>query len=144
MKGISPFVAEILLIGFTIAIAAIIITWSTGFTRTSSQYIQQQSESQVFCSHGGINTYGDVIYKDGYLYGYLVNSGNIPLRISFQIIYDNGTVQFLPDVVQNLLPGGLSYFNISINSNFLSVIINTNCTNPSINKQLNKNEIVFN
>ncbi|MEM5875435.1 MAG: hypothetical protein QXW01_02260 [Candidatus Aenigmatarchaeota archaeon] len=143
MKGISPFVAEILLIGFTIAIAAIIITWGTGFTRTSSQNIQQQSEIQLLCSYGGISTYGDVKYKDGYIYGYIVNTGNIPLKVNFQIVYENGTSQDVQNVIPSLNQGTVGYFNVSSNSNILFVLIYTNCTSPSVSKKLDKNEIIF-
>jgi len=38
-KGISPFVASILLIGFTVAVGAILSVWFTTFTRTQTASI---------------------------------------------------------------------------------------------------------
>ncbi|MFH7880902.1 MAG: hypothetical protein QXI09_02750 [Candidatus Aenigmatarchaeota archaeon] len=143
MKGISPFIAEVLLIGFTIAIAAIIITWSSGFTKTSSQTIQQQSETQLLCSYAGINTYGNVKYKNGYLSGYVINTGNVPLKVNFQIIYDNGTSEDLQNIIPSLNPGTLNFFNISTNSNIQFILIYTNCTSPPVTAKIEKSEIIF-
>jgi len=39
-KGISPFIATILLIGFTVAVGAILSVWFTTFTRTQTVGIQ--------------------------------------------------------------------------------------------------------
>jgi len=39
-KGISPFMATILLIGFTIAVGAILSVWFTTFTRTQTATVQ--------------------------------------------------------------------------------------------------------
>ncbi|MEM5815309.1 MAG: hypothetical protein QXD89_02375 [Candidatus Aenigmatarchaeota archaeon] len=141
MKSISPFIAEILLIGFTVAIAAIIISWSSGFTKTSTQTIKQQSETQLICSYSGISTERDIVFKNGYLYGYVRNSGNIPLNINFQIIYDNGTTQENPNLISNLNPGTLAFFNLSVSSNIRYLYITTNCTDTYL--MIEKSEIVF-
>lgn len=143
-KGISPFIAEILLIGLAIAVAAVIITWGMGFTRTSTQNIQGQSETQMMCSYGGISTLDDVYYKNGYLYGYLRNSGNIPLRVNFQIVYDNGTVQNVQNVAPDLAPGSISFFNVSADPNINFVMITTNCTSPPVNYRIERKDVIFN
>ena len=49
MKGISPLVASVLLIGFTVAIAGIISVWLTGSTRTQTEIIGEQANLQAHC-----------------------------------------------------------------------------------------------
>ena len=49
MKGISPLVATVLLIGFTVAIAGIISVWISGTTRTQTEIIGDQASLQASC-----------------------------------------------------------------------------------------------
>jgi len=49
-KGISPLIATVLIIGFTVALAAIIITWSTGFTKKMQTQTEQTANTQVLCA----------------------------------------------------------------------------------------------
>jgi len=142
MKGISPFIAEILLIGFTVAIAGIIITWSSQFARTSTQTVAQQSESQLACSYGGISTFGDIVYSNGYLSGYLKNTGTIPLKVYFQIFYDNQSSTTSPTIAE-IPPGNLAFFNVSTPSNINFIYVLTNCTSPSVSFKIDRSQITF-
>ncbi len=49
MKGLSPLIAVVLLIGFTVAIAGIISVWITGTTRTQTDIIGEQAILQSEC-----------------------------------------------------------------------------------------------
>ena len=49
-RGITPLIATVLLIGFTIALAAIIITWGSQFVRQPQERVGTQSELQLACS----------------------------------------------------------------------------------------------
>jgi len=49
MKGLSPLIAVVLLIGFTVAIAGIISVWITGTTRTQTEIIGEQVGLQAQC-----------------------------------------------------------------------------------------------
>ena len=49
MKGLSPLVAVVLLIGFTVSIAGIISVWITGTTRTQTETIGEQARLQTQC-----------------------------------------------------------------------------------------------
>ncbi len=50
-KGISPLIASVLLVAFTMAVAAIIVTWITGFTQQQTTNIGTRGERQVLCSY---------------------------------------------------------------------------------------------
>ncbi|MBI4009638.1 MAG: hypothetical protein HY361_00385 [Candidatus Aenigmarchaeota archaeon] len=49
MKGLSPIVAVVLLIGFTVSIAGIVSVWITSTTRTQTEIIGEQASLQAQC-----------------------------------------------------------------------------------------------
>ena len=49
-KGISPLIATVLLIGFTVALAAIVMTWGTKFTRDVQKTTSESATSNVACA----------------------------------------------------------------------------------------------
>ena len=56
-KAISPMVAVVLLIAFTVAIGGILSLWLTGFTETTTQSVGTASKNQTKCA----GTYVDII-----------------------------------------------------------------------------------
>lgn len=50
MKGISPMIATVLLIAFTIAVGGILSVWLTGYTRTTTATVETQGENQTKCA----------------------------------------------------------------------------------------------
>src|SRR3989344_8846886 len=55
-KAISPLIATVLIIGFTIALAAIIMTWGMSFTRDIQQTTEEGASMQIICTK-------DVMFK---------------------------------------------------------------------------------
>ena len=49
-KGISPLIATVLIIGFTVALAAVIMMWGTKFTRDVQKSTEKSAESNVVCA----------------------------------------------------------------------------------------------
>ncbi|MCJ7479212.1 MAG: hypothetical protein MUP63_03495 [Candidatus Nanohaloarchaeota archaeon QJJ-7] len=49
-KGVSPLIAAVLLIAFTMAVAAILTAWVTTFTQEQTEQLGNQSEKQIDCS----------------------------------------------------------------------------------------------
>jgi flagellin-like protein len=56
MKAISPMVATVLLVGFTIAVGAILSLWFTTFTRTQTATIT----SSAACHGGNVKVFSNV------------------------------------------------------------------------------------
>jgi flagellin-like protein len=54
MKGISPLIAAVLLIAFTVAIATLIMGWMSAYTRTTTSNVSSQSEEAVECGSAAI------------------------------------------------------------------------------------------
>jgi len=49
-RGISPLIATVLIIGFTISLAAVIISWGQTFTRQIQQETETSSNEQIACA----------------------------------------------------------------------------------------------
>ena len=49
-KGISPLIATVLIIGFTIVIAALVITWGTNLFRETQERTGETSELNLACA----------------------------------------------------------------------------------------------
>jgi len=145
MKGISPFIASVLLIGLTVAIAALYGGWITTFTKKTTEEVQEQSEKRVTCTYGGI-AIDDVKYNKtaGDLSGTVENTDIIGLgNIDFEIFYTNATRQKL-DLNISLEPGERNTFNahvIDINTtgNLNKIRVITNCSN--VNDEVSSSDV---
>jgi flagellin-like protein len=144
-KGISPLIATVLLIAFTVAVAGIISVWLTGFAKITTSTVGSQANIEIICNNGQIS-FSNLIYcsTSGYLSGDISNSGTIALgNITMQIIYTNGTQH--PKLYLSLIGsstntstaccGNLTIssaekyrFNTSVSSNYDKIRVITNCT----------------
>jgi flagellin-like protein len=157
MKGISPLVATVLLIAFTVSIAGIISAWLTSFARTTTSTVSEESERQLLCLHASLSlrsaTYSS---SSNSLIGVLENSGEVPIgNISLQIIYNDATSQkfelcLVGDRVLNCSVSNLTLarygdtatFNVSVSSydKIDRVIVIGNC---STRDEIRANEITL-
>ncbi len=55
IKGISPLIASVLLVGFTMAVAAVLVVWITGFTQQQTTVVGQRGENQVKCGYSTLS-----------------------------------------------------------------------------------------
>jgi flagellin-like protein len=100
-KAISPMIATILLIAFTVAVGGIISVWLTGYTRTTSAAVSTATEDQIKCT----GTYPDV---------YLVTNGSIIVRnpgsenISNIICFTSDGTPLPNQTISVLVPGNVS------------------------------------
>ena len=49
-KGISPLIATVLLIGFSVALAAVVMTWGLDYVRNTQQNVGDKTEQFLKCS----------------------------------------------------------------------------------------------
>ncbi len=142
-KGVSPLIATVLLIAFTVAVAGIISSWLTRFTTTTSETVGSQATSELLCTRGGISL-RDLKFCSGLLNGTIENTRQISLgNLTLQIVYKNQTVQ-KNDLCSSGAGGGsaiscansnltlavrdVATFSISAWSNYNKIRIKTNCT----------------
>ncbi len=140
MKGISPLVATVLLIAFTVGIGGIISIWISGFTQTSSKIVSKEGENQLICSNGAIDV-SNLKYFSSNMSGIIKNNGRIVLgNITLQVIGNNNSQA---TIVLNESSGGSSgsylylkpsqifSFNqtlTGVGSNYDRIWIYTNCS----------------
>jgi len=158
-KGVSPLIATVLLIAFTIAVGGIISVWLTSFTTTTTQTVGKQSEAQIICGTGGIQL-SNVGFCSPILSGYITNTGSISLgNLTFTVLYNDNTREMFyanynvnnSGFVSNqssccgsltMLPGEKYWFNFTIRaSNYKILRVVTNCTTITDEVDNSKNEI---
>lgn len=146
LKGVSPLVATVLLIAFVVAVAGIIAAWTTGFAKSQTAVVEQQSTYAITCGYGSINMKSLVFQSSGSrLAGTIENNGQISLgNITLRIVYQNATSESVglcssatgavSCSVGNLsmMPSDQSSFNVTIwGGNYDTVRITTNCSTVS-------------
>lgn len=140
MKGLSPLVATVLLIAFTVGVGGIISVWISGFTQTSSKIVSKEGENQIICSNGAIDL-SNLKYCSNNMSGIIKNNGRIDLgNITLQII---GTNSSQVSIALNsssggsggnylaLKPGQIFSFNqtlTGIGASYDKIWIYTNCS----------------
>jgi len=135
MKGVSPLVASVLLIAFTIAVASLFSGWITSFTKVTTEEVQEQSEKKLTCSYGGI-ALDNVKYNKtaGNMSGTIENTDLITLgNINFEIFYANATREKL-NLNMEIEPSERKPFNrqalgMNISNNYNTIRVITNCSN---------------
>ncbi len=50
-RGISPLIATVLIIGFTVALAAVILIWGQGFTKSMQQGAEESANINLMCAN---------------------------------------------------------------------------------------------
>jgi len=142
-KGISPLIATVLLIAFTVAVAGIVSVWITSFTATSTQTVSSHSETELICAYAGVKM-SDLEYcsANGRMSGIVENTNLVDIgNITLQIIYQNATSEKIYLCLNGsscaasgastmaLAPRERQSFNVSIGgSNYNKIHLYTNCT----------------
>jgi len=130
MKGLSPFIASVLLIAVAITVAGIFSGWFTNFIKSITSLIGGREETRIQCNYGGI-ALSDLEYNTTsyHLSGYIENIDIIPLgNIDLEIFYDNATKEE-KDLNKVLEPGEKDVFDVTLNSNYEKIRVMTNCSN---------------
>jgi len=116
MKGISPFIAVILLIAFTIGVGGIINLWLSSYTRTTADVVGNQSSTEIKCTYGGISL-KNLKYAGGNITGKVENTGTISLdNIQLQALFKNQTSMKIALCGTATSPFNCSSANLSLSS----------------------------
>jgi flagellin-like protein len=100
-KAISPMIATILLIAFTVAVGGIISVWLTGYTRTTGAAVSTATEDQVKCTGTYPNIYS--VTEDAII---ITNPGSENIA-NITCFAGDGTVLPSPSV-SLLVPGNVT------------------------------------
>ncbi len=134
-KGISPLIAVVLLIAATVAVAAILASWATGYSQSKTQEITSKSG----CAMGLVYFLSDEYPKIvGNKIVAVIEVENVPLgSFAFEVIYEEDGVEktaILKDVLNTTIAPGRAGSIISENitsfdaSSIKKVRVLSNCT----------------
>ncbi len=120
-RGVSPLIAAVLLIAFTMAVAAILTAWITQFTKSKQELAQTASE-KTECVYKGISIKDQYCAWDentGVFRVYVVNVGSAPVSLK-KVYVEEGGKKSLPGVLNVTKEPGLDvdeegffYINVS-------------------------------
>lgn len=130
MKGVSPLVASVLLIAFTVAVSMIVMGWFSTFVRGTTANISGATEEALGCNVAGINI--EHIYVSGSTATIVVkNTGFVDLTVSGMLANTTGGSCSFQSIT--LPKGGVgSLQNTSCNiisqcAHFDRAVVTTNC-----------------
>jgi hypothetical protein len=156
-KGVSPFLATILIVAFTVAVGGILGSWLINFSGTQASNVGQQGGLTITCTNGGISL-SDLKYHCPKLSGKVKNTGKIDLgNITLQIIYTNTSGEKIcmsyagGTVVSATCPGNMSIamgeeygFNLTIGgSNYDKIRVYGNCTSD-VSYEAKSSDVTYN
>ena len=89
-KGVSPLIAVVLLIVFTVAVSTMIMSWMNTYTKTTTSSASANTDTVITCSQQIVNipTTGVVYNTSGYVIVNVENNGQTNTTIKKVLAYD--------------------------------------------------------
>ena len=88
-KGISPLIATVLLIGFAVALAAVVMTWGLDFIKSTADATESQTQNTLICASDLSFAISDVNPTEGSVT--VDNRGQVDIKsVIFRIYGSNG------------------------------------------------------
>ncbi|HLC76960.1 MAG TPA: archaellin/type IV pilin N-terminal domain-containing protein [archaeon] len=139
MKGISPLIASVLLIAFTVSIATLVSGWFSTLTRSTTTTVSNKTSESISCSNAQISIEDVYISAGSVATGsarvIVKNNGYTTIGVNGLQIYNttgqNFSSGFSP--VSTFDAGAIQTFSIvnvsviSCPSTFSKVIVTSNC-----------------
>lgn len=90
LKGISPLIAVIMLIAFTMIVAGILASWSTNFAQRQRMKIEFCTEANAYIETASYDSATHKVTLN------VFNNGKVPLTFITLLTYKNGTIVRVP------------------------------------------------
>ncbi|MDP3917197.1 MAG: hypothetical protein Q8Q42_02820 [Nanoarchaeota archaeon] len=109
-KGISPLIATVLLIGFAVALAAVVMTWGLDFIQNTAANTEKQTKNTLICASdltfaiSDVDKMGKTITVD--------NRGQVNIKSVIFRVYTDGAVTTLDSSVDALGETGVNKFEV--------------------------------
>ncbi len=135
-KGISPLIATVLIIGFTVALAAVIMTWGSSFTKSIQSGQEEATKQQLACAQKvSLSIKSGCLTKDfKSIQMILENKGSIDIKkIKFRL-YENANSVSTKDLAD--------FDKITGNQALTSFAIKTITVSPTNPKDIKKIEAI--
>ncbi len=124
LKGVSPLIAAVLLIVFTVAIGAVVLNWMTEYTKGTTEKAGTDTSTTVECAKQILDIVDVKIDNDGNVTVFLQNLGSADARITTVTLYDDAG---------NICNANTSFTGVTVSAGGMVVFTPiTTCT--SVNK----------
>jgi len=125
MKGISPLVAIIMLIAFSLAVSGMLFSWVYQFTYSQREELQICSSAQISLNKAYYNP------QTGNINMVVYNTGGIPLTGFVVLVTKEKTTETARDFsTREILLGDVGLFPISYSDDIRTVVVqSTQCRN---------------
>ena len=116
-NGISPLIATVLILGFTVALAAIIMTWGTGFVKKMQESTEETANIQVVCATDVVFNVKSACWGDDEYNVVISNDGKTDIiKWRFRIYYSDTNVTSSAEIIEPILKFGLQSIPIGDNN----------------------------
>ncbi|MDY6765762.1 MAG: archaellin/type IV pilin N-terminal domain-containing protein [Candidatus Nanohaloarchaea archaeon] len=110
-KGVSPLIAAVLLIAFTMAVAAILTAWVTTFTQEQTAQLGNQSAKQIDCNFGQLDIF-DTTSDTTWVTVAITNTGTVDFNNTSVTALSGGSV-LGKGYISNMDSGATKSINVS-------------------------------
>ena len=135
-KGISPLIAAVLLIAFTVAIATLVMGWFSTLTRSTTATVSNKTTDAVACSNAGIGI--DDVYirlnaTESDARVIVKNTGFTSITVTSLQVYNTTGHNFSTGFgTGTLAAGAVAVYNISLAriptcATFSKAVVTSNC-----------------
>ena len=133
-KGVSPFIASVILILITVVVGSFITSWSQDIAKDQADTVTKNTKPE--CNYVFLNVQ-DIQYDNSttkQLSMIVQNTGTSDTQITgMQLFYDNLTEEALPDIFPiDLEAGSLQPFRFNSSENIKYVQIISSCPEKSV------------
>ncbi len=125
-KGLSPLIASVLLVAFTMAVGAIIINWITGFTQQQTTVVGQRGENQIKCGYSVLTVDNSEVNVVGNVINVTVTyaGGTETLNITgFSVRDANGVTYTNTTILTNLAANETRNWAVGTQNKFVNYIL---------------------
>lgn len=109
MKGVSPLIASVLLIVFTVAIGAVVLNWMTSYTQGTTERAGTDTSSTIDCAKQ-ILSIENATKKNGQITIMIENLGSADAELTNLYVYDDSGNGCEVTISETLPAGGFKIF----------------------------------
>ncbi len=109
-KGISPLIATVLLIGFAVALAAVVMTWGLDFIQETAEATEDQTKNTLVCASDLSFAISDVSTTEGTIT--IDNRGQVDIKSLIFRIYGVDGVDTVDTSEETITPMSVPKFGV--------------------------------
>jgi len=115
-KGISPLIATVLIIGFTVALAAVIMIWGQSFSKSVQKSTEQSAKVQLVCAQDVAFEMESLCYHGNKVYIIVKNNGNVEIEKYIVRMFKDANTAESANIDKKITPFAISTHDFEVSS----------------------------